>query len=486
MKTLETIFGLIKIPLDFILTLAAFFAAYNLREVTDLIPMVKLPLDLQSFPPFFEYLKYGSIASLILILFFAINRMYSLKNHQKLGQELSKILANTTLWLFLIISYYFLSRSFPFSRLALLFTWLLTVIFIIIGRILLRLIKNWLFKKGIGQKKLVFIGENQITNLLFKNLSLNPEYNCIGFIDDQNQKISDFKYLGKISDLPSILKKYQIEEIIQTKTKMSESESNEIMDICREKHLNFSFVPELLEIQQTNVEVETIATIPVIKFKPTPLNGWSKVIKRIFDLFSALFGITVLSPILVICALLIKLDDPKSTIFFKYLDDGTRVKRVGEKGKLFHFYKFRTMLPNSHNLRYTELASKNIRGEKWSSKNPLVKIKDDPRCTKVGKFLRKYSLDELPQLFNVLKGEMSLVGPRPHLPEEVAKYQKHHKFVLTIKPGITGFAQINGRSDLDFEKEVKLDTYYIENWNIWLDLKILFKTLFVVFKKYEE
>jgi lipopolysaccharide/colanic/teichoic acid biosynthesis glycosyltransferase len=139
------------------------------------------------------------------------------------------------------------------------------------------------------------------------------------------------------------------------------------------------------------------------------------------------------------------------------------------------------MIPNSHNLRYSELAHLDTRHG-----TPMVKIKNDPRITPIGHFLRKTSLDELPQLFNVLRGEMSLVGPRPHLPEEVARYDKHHKFVLTIKPGITGMAQVSGRSDLDFEREVKLDTYYIENWSLLLDLKILIKTILVVFKRYEE
>jgi lipopolysaccharide/colanic/teichoic acid biosynthesis glycosyltransferase len=163
------------------------------------------------------------------------------------------------------------------------------------------------------------------------------------------------------------------------------------------------------------------------------------------------------------------------------LDDGSRVKRVGEQGKLFNFYKFRTMHPKTHNLRYTELAEQNTR-----KGTPMVKIKNDPRVTKIGNFLRKTSIDELPQLINVLMGQMSIVGPRPHLPEEVANYEKHHKFVLTIKPGITGLAQISGRSDLDFEKEVRLDSYYIEHWSLWLDIKIIFKTFGAVIKGYKE
>jgi lipopolysaccharide/colanic/teichoic acid biosynthesis glycosyltransferase len=139
------------------------------------------------------------------------------------------------------------------------------------------------------------------------------------------------------------------------------------------------------------------------------------------------------------------------------------------------------MYPKVHNLRYTELAKQNIRNG-----TPMVKIKNDPRVTNVGRFIRKYSIDELPQLFNVLIGNMSLVGPRPHLPEEVEKYQKHHKFVLTIKPGITGLPQISGRSDLNFEEEIKLDSFYIEHWSPWLDTKIILKTFGVLFKGYKE
>jgi exopolysaccharide biosynthesis polyprenyl glycosylphosphotransferase len=230
-----------------------------------------------------------------------------------------------------------------------------------------------------------------------------------------------------------------------------------------------------VQVQRTNIEMNSISGIPLLSLKPTSLDGWGRVVKRIFDIFGAAIGLIILSPVFLITAIAIKLDS-KGTIIFKYLDDGSRVKRVGEHGKLFNFYKFRSMHPNTHNLRYTELAKLNQR-----EGTPMVKIKNDPRVTRVGKFIRNTSIDELPQLWNVLKGDISLVGPRPHLPEEVAKYDKHHKFVLSIKPGITGLAQISGRSDLDFEREIQLDTYYIENWSIWMDIKIILKTFAVVF-----
>ena len=198
------------------------------------------------------------------------------------------------------------------------------------------------------------------------------------------------------------------------------------------------------------------------------------------DLSGALIGLIILSPVFFITSIAIKLDS-KGPIFFTKLDNGSPVKRVGQREKLFKFYKFRSMHPNTDKLRYGKLATKNLRKD-----GPLIKITNDPRITRVGKFIRRYSIDELPQLWNVLMGNMSLVGPRPHLPEEVVNYKKHHHFVFNIKPGITGISQISGRSDLSFEEETKLDRFYIENWSIWKDVKIIFKTLGIIFKPYKE
>ncbi len=289
------------------------------------------------------------------------------------------------------------------------------------------------------------------------------------------------KHLENTHNIEQVVIDEKIEKVIECRAGLSKDQETGLLDFCREHQIEYSFIPGELEMQRTNIDIETPAGIPLITFKPTPLEGWGRILKRFFDFFGALCLLIIFSPVLLVIAILIKIDDPKGTIIFKYLDDGSRVKRVGHRNKPFPFYKFRTMKPGTHNMRYGELAHLDAR-----QGTPMVKIKNDPRVTKIGKILRATSLDELPQLFNVLKGEMSLVGPRPHLPEEVAKYQKHHRFVLTVKPGITGMGQISGRSDLDFEQEVKLDSYYIENWSLLLDLKILIKTVLVVFKKYEE
>jgi exopolysaccharide biosynthesis polyprenyl glycosylphosphotransferase len=237
-------------------------------------------------------------------------------------------------------------------------------------------------------------------------------------------------------------------------------------------------VPDVLSMERSNLEFLQFGKIPVLHLRPTSLEGWGKVWKRLIDIFGSIVGLIALSPLLIAIAIAIKLDS-KGPVLFTQLDDGSPALRIGQYGRPFQFFKFRTMAPNSHNKRYEELAEHNIR------KGPIVKIKNDPRVTRLGHFLRRFDLDELPQLWNVLKGDMSLIGPRPHLPEEVKNYQNHHYFLLHIKPGMTGWAQVNGRSDLDFEDEVKLDSYYIRNWSLILDFKILFKTIAVIFQKHQ-
>lgn len=463
MKKTEIVFGILRIPIDILMTVLAFVSAYHLRTFTNLIPGITLELDMSSFPPLNEYIEFSTYAGVFLFLLFASYGMYQLKSSSKLSKEIGSVIKLSTFWILIIIAYFFAIREFPFSRLALGYSFILTIIFISLGRTIIHLFQHLLLRFGIGRRRLLFIGDNKIS------LDLNEIYK-----DDPRFSVAGIIGANQLDDLISIIKKKRVEEIIQTKSDLSRAHSKDILKICREHHLHYHFVPDLVQVQRTNIEISSPGGIPIISLKPTPLDGWGKVIKRIFDICGATFGLILFSPIFLITAIAIKLDS-KGTIIFKYLDDGSRVKRVGQFGKLFNFYKFRSMYPNTHNLRYTELADKNIR-----KGTPMVKIKDDPRVTRVGKFIRKTSIDELPQLWNVLIGNMSLVGPRPHLPEEVEKYDTHQKFVLALKPGITGLAQISGRSNLDFEKEVQLDTYYIENWSIWLDIKIIIKTFGVV------
>lgn len=479
MKRFEIFFGVIKVPVDFMMTVLAFLAAYELRLITEPIKGIAKPIDYSTLPTITEYLQFSFKAAALLVIIFAIGKAYILKSTTKFSKEAWKSTLLGGVWIMAIITFFFFNRTFPFSRLAILYSWTLSIFFIILGRALINSIQKGFIKIGIGKRNILFIGNNKITEELSSQLSKNSSYKILGLIGKEGIK-GTVKRLGSISQLEYIIKKRKIDEIILTEDPSKEMKEIEILELCNLKHITYRFVPNLVDVQRTNIDIETIAAIPIITLKPTPLDGWGKVSKRILDIIGAVFGFIIFSPILLITAIAIKLDS-KGPILFTKLDNGSPVKRVGQEGKLFKFYKFRSMQPNTHNLRYTELAEKNLR-----TSGPLIKIEKDPRVTKIGNFIRKFSIDELPQLWNVLIGNMSLVGPRPHLPEEVAKYKKHHKFVLTIKPGLTGLPQINGRSDLDFEKEMKLDRYYIENWSILLDIKIIFKTIGVILKGYKE
>jgi len=464
MKKSEIAFGILKIPFDYFMTILAFMAAYHLRTVTT-IAGIELPVDISLFPEMAEYLQFAFKTSIILLGLFAVNSMYSLKISAKLSRELWRVIVLSSYWLMILITYFFLIREFPFSRLAIVYTWLLAIIFISSGRILIKELQILLLKLGIGKRKILFIGDNKVTKELKMQLSKKAAFHIDGTISAK-----------EIHRLPELIKKGKIEEIMQTESDLSEAQSTKILDFCREHHIQYHFVPDIVQVQKTNIDISSPGGIPLISLKPTSLDGWGRVMKRIFDIVGSIIGLAIFSPIFLLTSIAIKIDS-RGPVLFTRLDDGERVKRVGQQGKLFNFYKFRSMRPKTHNLRYTELAKLNER-----KGTPMVKIKNDPRITRVGKIIRKTSLDELPQLWNVLRGDMSLVGPRPHLPEEVERYEKHHKFALTIKPGITGLAQISGRSDLNFEKEIKLDSYYIENWSLWLDIKIILKTFQVVLK----
>jgi len=260
---------------------------------------------------------------------------------------------------------------------------------------------------------------------------------------------------------------------------MRERERMELINFAEEYHLIFKYSPDVFGAHTTNVNVETLAGIPMVEIKRTPLDGWGKVFKRLMDIFVSLIGLALVAPLMLVIAILIKLDSPGPVIY-----KNTRVSRYG----IFKTYKFRSMFVEystgeEYGGKKAMAYERELIAKLSERQGPLYKVLRDPRRTRVGRWLERTSLDELPQLLNVLIGNMSLVGPRPHQPREVEKYERHHKKVLEIKPGLTGLAQISGRSDLDFEEEVRLDTFYIENWSLLLDLIIILKTPLAIIKR---
>lgn len=466
MKRSELFFSFLLVPLDFIAIILAGISAYYIRFsqiTTDIRPVI---FSL----PFGEYFKIILLIGISWIIIFAFSGLYNIKGTKSIVREIYSVILACSTGLVLIVIMIFFFRELFSSRFIVLAGWLLTILYVSLARVLIRFIQRSLFKYNIGVHKVIMVGNSKTTDILVHEFfkRKNTGYEVV-------KRLRDFN-LDTSQELSEFLRLKEVDEIIQSDPNLSKAEILRLYDFADENHLTFKYAADLLGTKVLKTEVTEISGIPIVEVKKTPLEGWGRIGKRIFDiLFSGLL-IILLSPILLITALLIKIDS-YGPVFFSLKDDGSPLFRVGQGAKIFRYFKFRSMIPGTDSMRYNELADKNTRDD-----GPMVKIKDDPRVTRIGKFIRRWSIDELPELFLVLSGKMSLVGPRPHLPEEVAKYEHHHKKVLTVKPGMTGLAQISGRSDLSFEDEVKLDNYYIENWSIILDLSIILRTPLAVFR----
>jgi exopolysaccharide biosynthesis polyprenyl glycosylphosphotransferase len=299
---------------------------------------------------------------------------------------------------------------------------------------------------------------------IIKNLKFN--YRSAQLINDDIERL--------IAELEESRKTFGIDEILQANPDIPTVINTRLREFCRDYGILFNFVPNIFETARTNVAVETISGIPVIVLKGTPLEGWGRVFKRTVDLAASGIALIVLSPILLLVAIAIKVNS-RGPVFFHQ----PRAAGLGS----FECYKFRSM--------YYEMSEGTASGDKLREKleqtnarqGPFVKIKNDPRVTPVGRFIRRTKLDELPQLWHILRGQMSLVGPRVHMIKEVDHFRDHYKKIFIIKPGATGLTQITQASDnpeISFEEEIRLDTFYIENWSIWLDLYIIFKTVLIL------
>jgi exopolysaccharide biosynthesis polyprenyl glycosylphosphotransferase len=333
------------------------------------------------------------------------------------------------------------------------------MVLVTIERAFVRAAQQAMFARGIGIHRLVVVGADETTQDIVSYLSIHLS---LGYriIDRADGVTSDF-----FDRLVERMRTTRIDEVIQADPNIPKADTLKLIDFCNDHHLIFKYAADLFDTRSSNVDVQALAGVPIIEIKRTRLDGWGKILKRLFDLVISVIGLIVTSPVLLVVGLLVKLDSAGPM--------AVKLERVGEGGKHFWLLKFRSMVKNAEALK-PQLIDQNERD------GPLFKMKNDPRITRMGRFLRRTSLDELPQLWNVVRGEMSLVGPRPHEPAEVARYQKHHRKLLSIKPGMTGMAQTSGRSDLTFEEEVRLDTFYIEDWSLKLDLQIILKTPWVV------
>ena len=456
MKKSELIFSALLVPVDFLMILVAGIVAYFLR--TSLLVAEWRPVLFSLNLPFSRFLVILMAAAIFTLIVFALSGLYKIRSSRKLFEEFSQVAISTSATVLAIIVFLFLIGKEFESRFILLATWIGGVLFLFMGRFFVKKLQRYLVGKyNIGTHNVLVIGGDRMSKNIIREIGHQPD---LGY-----RIVRHFPELD-VEKIKRAVKNPSVDTVILASPRYERKEILDILDFCDEYRVGFKFVPNLFQTLTTNIEIDTFGGVPLIEIKKTSLDGWGKIIKRGVDIFGSATGLFLFWPFFLLTGLIIKLDS-SGPVFVK-------LKRISQ-GKEFNLFKFRSMVKNAEALKKELLKYNERKG------GPLFKMKKDPRITKVGNVLRKIRLDELPQLINVLKGEISLVGPRPHQPDEIAKYEKHHKKVLLIKSGMTGLAQVGGSSDLPFEEEIKLDAHYVENWSLKKDIYILLKTFIVLF-----
>lgn len=450
MKKSEILFGVLRIPVDFAMLVLAGLTSYGIR--TGLLAYVR-PVEFSLNLTYERYVLLVGLVSSGFILVFAIAGLYKLRSTTRFYDEILRIFLASSAAVTLLVFYIFLRQELFDSRFLILGPWVLGFVFVILGRLAIRLLQRFFVARlGYGTHRLVVVGNDEITASLQSTIqnSRQAGYSLVGIHSEIN-----------LAHLEDLMAHNSIDEIILANPNYSPGIVTALITLCNDHHIVFKFVPNMYHTLTANFEIDTIAGIPLIELRRTSLSGWGIVLKRFIDICGAFFGMIMLSPVLACVAFAIKWETA-GPVF-------VRLKRVSGN-RHFMMLKFRSMVENAEELK-KYLTHLNERTD-----GPLFKIRDDPRVTGVGRIIRKFRLDELPQLWNVLRGDMSLVGPRPHQPDEIARYRQDQRRVLAIKAGVTGMAQVAGSSDLVFDEEVALDAYYIEKWSLWLDIKLIFMT----------
>jgi exopolysaccharide biosynthesis polyprenyl glycosylphosphotransferase len=465
----SSIYNIFLVIGDLVALLLAFGAAYVIRS-NFYTAAVAHPIHASTY--------IGVFLSLLpfWIIIFALIGLYNQSIYEKRFQEVGLLLIGSFLGLLFVVFWNFLSLHpiFP-AKLVPIYGFILSFIFLVIFRNLARYVRTNLYSYGIGINNVLLIGNTEMTRQLIDSLGdyRNTGYKIVGVVGN-DKLVSKFERIKLFGDFAGVIAhgKLVFNTIIQTELYANDLRNHEILDYAQTHHVAYRFVPGNSELFVGNIDVELFRnSVPVIAVHQTALIGWGRIFKRLFDIIFGLLMIIITSPLIVLVFLAELLSG--GHIFF-------RQERLTRFNTPFRVFKFRSIKKAYNNLSPEQAFNK-------MGKPELIKvyrdngdqIDDDPRFSKLGRILRRSSLDELPQLFNVIKGDISLVGPRPIIPDELSVYEKRHA-ILSVKSGVTGLAQVSGRKSISFEERRKLDLYYVQNWTFWLDLMILAKTIRVI------
>jgi exopolysaccharide biosynthesis polyprenyl glycosylphosphotransferase len=456
---------------DALLVFVAFAIAYWMRyQLTWPPPFNQIIQEVLTvnYVPFRSFLPYAALLIVVLIALFAMKGLYRLPRHAGALDYAGPIISATTTGIALVVLIMIIQRPI-YSRLIFPIAWFWTILLLMLSRSVVVNMRRWRWTRGLGRERVLVIGGTGLGRQVMDGIVAQTflGYSLVGYLEDRDpapneRRDGHFRHLGAVQDLEGIVGRAAVELVIIALPFWQHHRLPEIVRICRAAGIEFRVVPDLFELSYDQVNVASLSGIPLIGLKELSLRGGNLLLKRAIDLTLIVLATPVVLPLAGLIALAIRWDSPGPAIF--------RQCRVGRGGKTFTTFKFRTMVVDAE-ARKAELAQLN------EADGPIFKIRDDPRQTRVGRLLRRSSLDELPQLWNVLRDEMSLVGPRPQLPEEVAQYEDWHHRRLEVKPGLTGLWQVLGRSDTSFDEMVRLDIYYAENWSPGMDLRILLETI---------
>jgi exopolysaccharide biosynthesis polyprenyl glycosylphosphotransferase len=455
----DLLIPLLAVVSDVLAFEAAFLLSYWLRFSSPLTEYFGITLGI---PPVSSYVAASVIFIPVFLLVFRSRSLYGTRRNVHLSDEFFVLVRLITIGMMIMMSATFFYREFSFSRGVFILLWLTSIVTVTAGRLFLLKLEQWLYKHRRELKSVVIVGKNKTAELIHQLFShrLTLGYEILGYYAetpaDASSPLANGKYLGAVSNLPDDIPVLRIQSALVA---LSHNEQELLIDLLRNtegKNIEFMMVPDMLELMTSRIRIQEIEGIPFIKLKDIPMSTWNKVLKRSFDLAFSTLALLIALPLMSVIAVIIKLTSPGPVFYIQ--------ERVGLDGVSFPLIKFRSM-----------------RTDAEKSTGPVRNKKDDNRATTIGRILRRTSLDELPQLFNVFLGQMSIVGPRPERPffveqfkSQIPKYLERHR----VKTGMTGWAQVNGlRGDVPIEERTKFDIYYVENWSLVFDVKIILKTI---------